>query len=131
MIDQDKMRALAARLRDESSPTNGGRNVAREVIKEAADAIDLLLAEVEAAAADKRRLDFLDRLNATLNAHYGTKYGWKLILSPNIVRLMSGRQHRGYVGDIDLNDANSGLTSFDSCRKAIDEALAQRQGEGS
>ncbi|UJH75009.1 helix-turn-helix domain-containing protein (plasmid) [Burkholderia cenocepacia] len=51
MIDQDKMRALAARLRDESSPTNGGRNVAREVIKEAADAIDLLLAEVEGLRA--------------------------------------------------------------------------------
>ncbi|MBU9398124.1 hypothetical protein KTE13_00045 [Burkholderia multivorans] len=57
MIDQDKMRALAAELRAnheamkswmpthqlESSPASKG-----------ADAIDLLLAELEAAAADKR-----------------------------------------------------------------------------
>jgi hypothetical protein len=162
MIDQDKMRALAKRLHG-----IGGTHM--RIIDEAADAIDLLLAEVEglraariayanefapdaeglpdtgnihanirklkaeleAAAADKRRLDFLDSLNARLNEHYGTTFGWKLILSPNIVRLLSGNHRRGYVGDIDLNDANYGLASFDSCRKAIDAALAQRQGEES
>lgn len=78
MIDQDKMRALSARLRDESSPTNGGRNVAREVIKEAADAIDLLLAEVEASNhtrkeaildAEKAR-DERNRVHVKLNAEW-------------------------------------------------------------
>lgn len=46
MIDQDKMRALAKRLRDTQADCADST--------EAADAIDLLLAEVEAAAADKR-----------------------------------------------------------------------------
>ncbi|MBR8471214.1 MULTISPECIES: hypothetical protein [Burkholderia] len=44
MIDQDKIRFMATRLRAMDLTT----------CAEAADAIDLLLAEVEAAAADKR-----------------------------------------------------------------------------
>ncbi|MEZ7525920.1 hypothetical protein [Burkholderia vietnamiensis] len=44
MIDQDKMRALARGLRA-AGPL---------ACREAADAINLLLAELEAAAADKR-----------------------------------------------------------------------------
>ncbi|AOK33928.1 hypothetical protein [Burkholderia cenocepacia] len=47
MIDQDKIQALAAKLR-------GWNWMNDPVPQEAADAIDLLLAEVEAAAADKR-----------------------------------------------------------------------------
>ncbi|MCA7962542.1 hypothetical protein LGM54_06190 [Burkholderia cenocepacia] len=173
MIDISKMKALATRLREDyefsiSITSMRYQDAVPRTPVEAADAIDSLLSELEAAAAfqqavldpenqpsqhgtilldmhkkevtrlraeleareaDRRRLDFLDRMNGALNKHYGTKYGWKLILSPNIVRLMSGRHHAGFVGDIDLNDANSGLSSFDSCRKAIDEVLAQRQGE--
>ncbi|MCA8260859.1 hypothetical protein LGM79_10055 [Burkholderia multivorans] len=67
-IDTEKMKALAAELRAnheamkswmpthqlESSPASKG-----------ADAIDLLLAELEAAAADKR--DYLDTLVQVLN----------------------------------------------------------------
>jgi hypothetical protein len=127
VIDTEKMKALAAHLRAHDERHHLTQNTTDH--RAAADAIDTLLAALEAAAADKRRLDFLDKLNAKLNEHYGTTYGWKLILSPNIVRLMSGNHHRGFVGDIDLNDANCGLTSFDSCRKAIDEALSQRQEE--
>ncbi|VWB08530.1 hypothetical protein [Burkholderia lata] len=123
MIDIERMKALATALRD---PAQKWANLALEANR-AANAIDTLLSELEAREADRRRLDFLDRMNIALNKHYGTQYGWKLILSPNIVRLMSGRHHGGFVGDVDLNDANSGLSSFDSCRKAIDEALAQRQ----
>lgn len=44
MIDQNKMRALAAHLR-------GPFGYCTDLSEEAADAIDLLLAEVEAAAA--------------------------------------------------------------------------------
>lgn len=50
MIDQDKMRALVAKLR---GPLNKFDNWAA-AYSECADAIDLLLAELEAAAADKR-----------------------------------------------------------------------------
>lgn len=78
---------------------------------------------VEAAkAADSERLDFLDAMNVALNCHYGTKYGWRLILSDRISRLMSGRQWQGKVGDVDLNDQNAGSSGFSGCREAIDAA---------
>lgn len=79
-----------------------------------------------AGEVDTARLDFLDRMNATLNAHYGTNYRWKLVLSHNITRLMVGKHWGGYVGDVDLNDANhDGLSS---CRDAIDAAIAASKG---
>jgi hypothetical protein len=81
-----------------------------------------LEAECERLRADKARLDWLDQQNAALNRHYGTTYQWKVILSQNITRLMTGRQWGGYCGDIDLNDANSGTNAVASCREAIDEA---------
>lgn len=85
-----------------------------------------LQSEVEALRKDAERLDWLDRMNAALNERNGTTYNWRLILSPNIVRLMAGIHHNGYVGDIDLNDANSGRESHRSVRAAIDAALAQK-----
>ncbi|MEA9653040.1 hypothetical protein ABFU65_12205 [Xanthomonas campestris pv. raphani] len=72
---------------------------------------------------DSQRLDFLDRMNATLNARHGTNYGWRLILSPQIVRLMAGTHAGGYVGDIDLNDSHGGNAKLSSCRAAIDSAM--------
>jgi hypothetical protein len=81
-----------------------------------------LIAEVRALREDKARLDYLDCMNTQLNKFYDTTYQWKVILSPNIVRLTAGRQWAGYVGDIDLNDAQCGEGSFESCRKAIDDA---------
>jgi hypothetical protein len=81
-----------------------------------------LLDAVRALREDKARLDYLDCMNAQLNKFYDTTYQWKVILSPNIVRLTAGRQWAGYVGDIDLNDVQCGEGSFDSCRKAIDDA---------
>jgi hypothetical protein len=75
-------------------------------------------------ALDAKRLDWLDSLNATLNRRYGTTYGWRLVLSPNIVRLMSEKPpvSGGFVADIDLNDAEA--RGFTSCRAAIDAAMA-------
>lgn len=94
--------------------------------------LDQRVLELEAERADlildKARLDFLDRMNAALNQRYGTSYKWKLILSPNVVRLMTGMQNNGYVGDVDLNDSNA--NGEQSCRHAIDAALA-RQGKES
>lgn len=82
----------------------------------------------EAVRRDAERLDFLDSLNAALNLHYGTDYGWRLILSPNIVRLMSGRHQNGYVGDIDLNDSEGSKHRGKSCRDAIDAAMQRTSG---
>lgn len=80
--------------------------------------------DAKAAAADRERLDWLDGLNAALNGHYGTTYGWKLVLSPNIVRLMTGPAGPGRVADIDLHDSEArGATS---CREAIDVARAAK-----
>lgn len=83
-----------------------------------------LRAKLDAAAVDAERLDWLDSLNAALNKRNGTTYGWKLILSPMIVRLMAGQHKAGFVGDLDLNDANTNGAA--SCRAAID---AMRTGE--
>lgn len=68
---------------------------------------------------DKNRLDFLDKCNQMLNAHYKTDYGWKLVLSHNVTRLMV--EHR--LNDIDLNDAEGGNGKLKSCRDAIDTAI--------
>ena len=81
-----------------------------------------LIAEVRKLREDAARLDWLDTMNANLNRHYGTTYQWKVILSPNITRLMTGRQWAGYVGDVDLNDAQCGSDTSASCRDAIDAA---------
>lgn len=75
--------------------------------------VKITTAELEALRKDKARLDFLDRMNAALNGHYGTRYGWRLIFSHNVNRLFLGHL------DIDLNDAQAhGLRS---CREAIDD----------
>ncbi|WP_261523634.1 hypothetical protein [Burkholderia multivorans] len=51
MIDQDKMRALAKCLRADADFAGERESGSFDLRYEAADAIDLLLAEVEAAAA--------------------------------------------------------------------------------
>lgn len=84
----------------------------------AADAIDLLLAEVEAAAADTARLEFLIDQQVWVQ--------WT-------VRDGSIRQCQVYDQD---EDENYHILSgddryFNTPRDAIDAALAQRQGEGS
>lgn len=71
-------------------------------------------------AEDSARLDWLDGLNVALNRHYGTTYRWKLVLSPNVVRLMSGPAGSGYVAAVDLHDSDA--RGVPSCRQAIDEA---------
>ncbi|WP_261513183.1 hypothetical protein [Burkholderia multivorans] len=54
MIDQDKMRALAKCLRADADFAGERESGSFDLRYEAADAIDLLLAEVEASAEDKR-----------------------------------------------------------------------------
>ena len=76
---------------------------------------------VEELRRDKERLDFLDSCNLTLNDHYQTNYGWKLILNHNVTRLMSERG----LDFIDLHDSEGGNEKFKSCRDAIDVAITQ------
>lgn len=71
--------------------------------------------ERDALMADKDRLDFLDQCNANLNAHYGTKYKWEMVLNHNVNRLMTSHL------DVDLNDAKA--HGFHSCREAIDREM--------
>jgi len=73
--------------------------------------------DIEALLADKARLDYLDRCNASLNAQYGSTYGWTLIQNHNVNRLMLDHL------SVDLNDmAAQGLPS---CRDAIDQKMRQ------
>lgn len=81
---------------------------------------DEVVEVIKKLAADAERLDWLDSMNSALNERNGTVYGWKLILSPNIVRLLAEHYAEGRKGHIDLNDANARMPT--SCRAAIDKA---------
>ncbi|WP_181146474.1 hypothetical protein [Burkholderia multivorans] len=61
MIDTDKMRALAKCLRADADFAGERESGSFDLRYEAADVIDLLLAEVEAAAADKRDAEKIKR----------------------------------------------------------------------
>jgi hypothetical protein len=84
------------------------------------DTIAEAAAALEAAREDAERLDWLDSMNAKLNSHYGTTYRWELVLSPNVVRLMSGAGGNGHAAAIDLHDSEAHGTF--TCREAIDRA---------
>jgi hypothetical protein len=75
------------------------------------------IAQIDAAMKDRARLDFLDRCNASLNAHYGTKYGWKMVMNHNVNRLMVGHLA------VDLSDEHAGGAR--SCRNAIDGEMVR------
>lgn len=86
-----------------------------------------IAALVRELAADKARLDYLDRCNRAMNAAYGNLYGWKLIQSANVTRLLLHTIKDG----VDLNDANAvGCypTGLLSIRQAIDQAAVTRTG---
>lgn len=88
----------------------------------AAGELNRLREEVSALRADKDRLDYLDAANAVLNARYGTTYGWKLIMTHNVNRLMIGRFGGNHV---DLHDSEGGNAKLPSCRAAIDERIRE------
>ncbi|MCY1393195.1 hypothetical protein D9M71_80830 [compost metagenome] len=77
---------------------------------------DNLRAEVEILRKDKDRLDWFDRLNRSLNKHYGTSYHWKVVVNHNVNRL-----YLNSIRMVDMNDAEPyGLST---CREAIDAAM--------
>lgn len=79
-----------------------------------------LRARVEELERDRARLDFLDACNAALNGRYGTNYGWSLVLTHNVTRLMLGRNM-----EVDLHDSEGGNTKLPSCRNAIDREMTR------
>lgn len=130
MIDQDKMRALVSETRHMADiAIELGWNGCAEHFTECADAIDLLLAEVEAAAADKRNaLTFRDLMAAVIrNINHG-EYN----------RLYRGIENApGHAHDMPgIWDSDNGAKAGTQCAwcatwNAARAALAQRQGEGS
>lgn len=119
MIDQDKMRALAKELRREYVFRLGlvapeYRDKVSRTSADAADAIDLLLAELEAAAADKRDAE---RYRWLRDEDAGVPDGERELC------VVQFRLPFTEAPDRDLFDV-----ALDA---AIDAALAQRQGEGS
>lgn len=92
--------------------------------------------EYESLKKDKARLDWLDHCNRVINERSGNLYGWKVVVSPNVARLVN-QSPRGRTpvreDQVDISDANA-LTPIDggvlSCRVALDRARAEQPGEG-
>lgn len=74
---------------------------------------------------DSVRLDFLDECNRRLNQKCGTVYGWEMILSHNVTRLMLESPYVAEFAGADLNDSAVGKQT---CREAIDAAMQRIQG---
>lgn len=139
MIDQDKMRALAAKLRDEyeariSITSSRYRGAVSKVPLQAANAIDLLLAEVEGHRA--ARIAYANEfapdaegLPDTGNIHANIR---KLKAELKAAAADKRRLSLELAGVI--IDVEQGHGFDDVCLatiKRIEAALAQRQGEGS
>jgi len=83
-------------------------------------------AEYESLKADKGRLDYLDECNRRLNAFSGSTYGWRMVQSPNVNRLMLD-----FPRGVDIEDAQAvgcHPTGLLSVRAAIDHATGHRTG---
>ncbi|MCA8376333.1 hypothetical protein LGM80_23515 [Burkholderia multivorans] len=132
-VDTEKMKALAAELRAnheamkswmpthqlESSPASKG-----------ADAIDLLLAEVEASAEDKREMFALLPGSYYMDPPDGGDVSLieqlrRMAKDAERYRLLRRGQHWSVINGI------GDTLRADELDAAIDAALAQRQGEGS
>ncbi|MDN7998097.1 hypothetical protein QZN00_13165 [Burkholderia multivorans] len=130
MIDQDKMRALAKCLRADADFAGERESGSFDLRYEAADAIDLLLAEVEASAEDKREMFALLPGSYYMDPPDGGDVSLieqlrRMAKDAERYRLLRRGQHWSV-----LNGIGDTLRA-DELDAAIDAALAQRQGEGS
>lgn len=73
-------------------------------------------------SSDTERLEWLDDCNRRLNDKCGSRYGWELILSHNVTRLMLESPYVAEFAGVDLND--SAFPGKRTCREAIDAAMA-------
>lgn len=114
--------ALFLRKRDYNPCPNpdyygNGEQAVRLARKLAKDYIELL-AERDAALADKERLDWVEQRRLRLNQHYGTDYGWKFVSSHNVNRL--------FVKDVNTIDLNDSEARHGNIREAIDAARKEK-----
>jgi hypothetical protein len=79
------------------------------------------------ALKDKARLDFLEECRRKLNAHCGSSYGWEMVRSHLVNRLMFRTPEVSEMAGVDLNDAGHPGTDI---RAAIDAALCAQSKDG-
>ena len=123
MPDEDRANIVARaqrRINEWNSKHGHGRSVESFLAHEHGEIILLrdLVVAIRSLEADKARLDWLDSANARLNAKYGTRYKWQVILNHNVARLMLGDMQ------VDLHDTDP--NGLPSCRDAIDAARGNR-----
>lgn len=78
------------------------------------------LDRLDAIKRDRLRLDFLDECNRRLNEKCGSSYGWELILSHNVTRLMMESPFCAERAGVDLHDSQAPAQAKKTCRQAID-----------
>ncbi len=118
----------AERYRLQAEEAEAEAKELRELVKACHVVEENLKKKIIELQKDRDRLDFLDTMNKKLNDFYKTNYGWCLILSPNVVRLLSEASgEQGYCGAIDLNDSCGGHDKHRSCRDAIDFQIKEKQ----
>lgn len=105
------------------------QNMSREML---VDALHNAITELALARSenrmlqrDKRRLDFLDECNRRLNEECGSSYGWELILSHNVTRLMMESPFMAERAGVDLHDSQVPAQAKKTCREAIDAKMKQ------
>lgn len=70
--------------------------------------------------ADRARLDWLEKQRVALNAHCGTSYGWEVVRSHLVNRLMFRTPEITAMAGVDVNDTAAGGKDV---RTAIDDAM--------
>lgn len=100
------------------SPEDETEGVA-EIVAALAATPEGLASELAELRKDKARLDWLEVRRVALNRHCGSSYGWKLVQSHLVNRLMLETPECGAIAGVDINDAEG---TKDDVRAAIDAA---------
>lgn len=76
--------------------------------------------EIASLRADRARLDWLEKRRVALNAHCGSAYGWEVVQSHLVNRLMLRTPEVCAMAGVDVNDTGTGGKDI---RHAIDDAM--------